>query len=83
MLEHCPKLERCPTKTSAPGRPEPRYASVTDFGQMVGLSRDYIYLLLRRGDLIGVKPGKRTLVDVQQGLAWIASQPAYPTQQAA
>jgi hypothetical protein len=41
-----------------------------------GMSTDAVYKALSRGDLKAVKLGKRTMIDVQHGLAWLASLPA-------
>jgi hypothetical protein len=40
------------------------------------MSTDAVYKALSRGDLKAVKLGKRTMIDVQHGLAWLASLPA-------
>lgn len=53
----------------------PRYEPIPTWGVRSGMSRDAIYRALGRGDLIAIKLGKRTLIDVQAGLAWLASLP--------
>jgi hypothetical protein len=42
---------------------------------MTGLSRSATYEALGRGDLKAIKYGTRTLIDVEAGLAWLASMP--------
>jgi hypothetical protein len=41
-----------------------------------GMSNDGVYKALSRGDLRAVKIGRRTMVDVRHGLAWLAALPA-------
>ncbi len=41
-----------------------------------GMSNDAVYRNLSRGNLRAVKLGKRTMIDVQHGLAWLAALPA-------
>lgn len=43
---------------------------------MTGMSRSVTYEALGRGDLRAIKLGTRTLIDVEAGLAWLASMPA-------
>jgi hypothetical protein len=40
------------------------------------MSRSCAYEALGRGDLRAIKLGTRTLIDVDHGLAWLASMPA-------
>ncbi len=54
----------------------PAYATVPDWCALSGMSRSGSYEALGRGDLRAVKLGSRTLIDVQHGLAWLASLPA-------
>ncbi len=53
----------------------PAYATVPDWCAITGMSRSGTYEALGRGDLRAIKLGARTLVDVQHGLAWLASLP--------
>jgi hypothetical protein len=55
--------------------PTPRYASIVDWRVISGMGRSATYLALGRGDLRAVKFGHRTLIDVEHGLAWVASLP--------
>jgi hypothetical protein len=41
-----------------------------------GMSTDAVYRALSSHNLRAVKLGKRTMIDVQHGLAWLASLPA-------
>jgi excisionase family DNA binding protein len=43
---------------------------------MTGLGRTKTYYLIAEGHLRAIKVGKRTLVDVTQGLAYLHAQPA-------
>jgi hypothetical protein len=40
------------------------------------MGRSSVYEALGRGDLKAIKLGVRTLIDVEHGLAWLASMPA-------
>lgn len=53
----------------------PAYATVPDWCALSGMSRSGTYEALGRGDLRAIKMGARTLIDVQHGLAWLASLP--------
>jgi len=61
---------------SVPGEMAPRYASIQTWCRMVDWSRSTTYLELGKGNLRAVKHGKRVLIDVQHGLAYMASLPA-------
>jgi len=52
-----------------------KFAQINDFCRISGLGRTTVYYRLADGCLRAVKVGKRTLIDVDAGLAWIASQP--------
>jgi hypothetical protein len=54
----------------------PRYAPITDWCAISGMGRSSVYEALGRGDLRAIKLGARTLIDVEAGLAWLASMPA-------
>jgi hypothetical protein len=54
----------------------PRYARIADWCTLSGMSRSCAYEALGRGDLRAIKLGNRTLIDVEAGLAWLASMPA-------
>jgi hypothetical protein len=54
----------------------PKFASVSVWCGLSGLSRSSVYIALGRGDLRAVKVGKRTLIDVEAGLAWLRSRPS-------
>ena len=54
----------------------PAYASISGWCSLSGMSRSATYNFLAAPDgLIARKVGGRTLVDVQHGLAWLASRP--------
>ena len=55
----------------------PKYATITRWcDEISGMSRTVTYEELGRGNLRAIKVGARTLVDVEHGLAWLASRPA-------
>ena len=53
----------------------PRYSPIADWCALSGMSRSCTYEALGRGDLKAIKLGVRTLIDVEAGLAWLASMP--------
>jgi hypothetical protein len=53
----------------------PRYASISDWVALSGVSRSVTYEMLGRGELRAVKLGVKTLIDVEHGLVHIASLP--------
>lgn len=53
----------------------PAYATLPDWHVISGMSRSRAYELLGSGKLRAIKLGNRTLIDVQHGLAWLASLP--------
>jgi predicted DNA-binding transcriptional regulator AlpA len=55
--------------------PTPKYATIPEWCRLTGLSRTASYEALSRGDLNAVKLGARTLVNVEAGLAWLATLP--------
>jgi hypothetical protein len=56
-----------------------KYASIADFGKMAGFCPATVYNMIADGIFKTHKIGtKKTLVDVEHGLAWIAAQPAAP-----
>lgn len=54
----------------------PKYATVDNWTALSGLGRSSTYYLLAQQKLRAIKAGRRTLIDVDHGLAWLASQPA-------
>ena len=54
----------------------PAFATVPDWCAISGMRRTTTYGELARGNLRAIKLGARTLVDVQHGLAWLATLPA-------
>jgi hypothetical protein len=53
-----------------------RYRAINSWCQLTDMKRGAVYLAITRGDLRAVKVGRRTLIDVQQGLAWLDGLPA-------
>ncbi len=53
----------------------PKYATLPEWCRISGMGRTNTYLALSRGDLKAHKLGSRLLIDVEHGLAWIASLP--------
>jgi len=54
----------------------PKYAPMPEWCDISGMRRTATYEALGRGDLKGIKVGKRLLIDVEGGLAWLATLPA-------
>jgi hypothetical protein len=56
---------------------ERNYAPLTIWCEISGMTRTATYHALARGDLRAIKQpgGRRTLIDVRAGLAWLDSQP--------
>jgi hypothetical protein len=53
----------------------PKFAPISDWCAISGMSRSVVYEALGRGDLRAIKLGARTLINVEAGLAWLASMP--------
>jgi excisionase family DNA binding protein len=56
----------------------PPYGSIKDTVARSGLSRSTIYALLDRGELVGVKSGRRTLITGESLTAYFARLPVVP-----
>lgn len=57
-----------PTRDSA-------WCTIQGWCALTGMSEGATYNALSRGDLVARKLGKRVLIDVQKGLAWLDSLP--------
>jgi excisionase family DNA binding protein len=55
---------------------QPRYAPYDDWCRLSGLGLTTTRELIAAGELKAIKVGKRTLVDVEFGLAWLANRPS-------
>jgi hypothetical protein len=55
--------------------PAPKFCTIEHWLVMTGMGRRATYDAMGRGELRAVKAGTRTLIDVEQGLAWINSLP--------
>lgn len=55
---------------------QPKFATIENWTALSGLGRTKSYHLISQGKLRAIKAGKRTLIDVDAGLAWLNSQPA-------
>lgn len=55
----------------------PRFGSVKTWCQLSGMGATSTYAALQRGDLSAVKVGRRTLIDIERGLAWLRKAPAW------
>ena len=53
----------------------PKYASVKGWCELSGMSRTGTFAALGRQDLTAKKQGRKTLIDVEAGLAWLRSLP--------
>ncbi len=56
-----------------------QYESIAAWSKRSGMAVGSIYQRLKSGELRGVKLGRRTLIDVQRGLEWLASDPWQPS----
>lgn len=54
---------------------QPEFASIDQWVKLSGLGRTTTYSLISQGKLRAVKAGRRTLIDVPAGIAWINSLP--------
>ncbi|MBB2170443.1 hypothetical protein HLH36_19280 [Gluconacetobacter aggeris] len=66
---------RRPSSSSKDAGQTPRYMAINPFCAFSGLTRYKLYELLGTGDIRAIKVGKRTLIDVEQALTWLASRP--------
>ncbi len=55
----------------------PDYESIASWCQRTGMSPAAVYVKLQSGDLAAIKFGRKTLIDVQAGLAWLGAQPRW------
>jgi excisionase family DNA binding protein len=55
---------------------DPKYAPIPRACDLLGLGRTKIYALAGEGLIRIVKAGGRSLVDIEQALAWMATLPA-------
>lgn len=53
----------------------PKFATMEIWSLLSGMTRSHTYCELRTGNLRAIKVGKRTLVDVEAGLAWLSTCP--------
>jgi hypothetical protein len=53
----------------------PRYATIPDWCAISGMGRSNTYVEIGRRHIRAVKLGTRTLIDVEAGLAWLATLP--------
>ena len=61
----------------------PAFCTIQQWIDISGIGRSKTYELIASGKLTARKLGSRTLVDVQQGLAYLNALPALPAQSAA
>lgn len=54
----------------------PHFVSIADWVVRSGISRSRTYELIAEGKLQARKVGRRTLIDLKAGLAWLDDQPA-------
>lgn len=54
----------------------PHYVTISDWVARSGISRSRSYELIAEGKLRARKVGRRTLIDLKAGLAWLDEQPA-------
>ena len=56
--------------------PQPEFATIDRWCEIAGMGRTATYQALAAGHLRGRKVGRRVLIDVPHGLAWVRSLPA-------
>lgn len=71
------------TDESRAGLVTPRFSTIARWCDLSGMSRTGTYREIGNGNLIAKKLGKRTLIDVQAGLAWLAALPSADIRNAA
>lgn len=54
------------------------YESIPAWRKRTGMATGAVYLRLKRGELRAIKVGRRTLIDVQHGLAFLEGEPWRP-----
>jgi hypothetical protein len=59
----------------------PAFCTIEDWLTISGMGRRSTYEALGSGGLRAIKRGSRTLIDVEHGLAWLRSLPAWQPQQ--
>jgi hypothetical protein len=65
-------------QTTARGEVDrPKYMSISDWTHFAGMGTTSIYAALASGDLKAIKVGRKTLIDVEHGLAWLSERPAW------
>lgn len=55
----------------------PKYCTIGDWQRLSGMGRTRVFEALANGELKAIKLGRRTLIDTEAGLAWLAAQPAW------
>ncbi len=56
--------------------PSPKFATIDDWCTISGMSRRVTYEKLGTSDLLAIKLGSRTLIDVDRGLAYMRALPS-------
>ena len=54
---------------------QPQFASIDEWTKLSSLGRTTTYKLISSGKLRAVKAGRRTLIDLTDGLAWLNQLP--------
>lgn len=55
---------------------QPSFTSIKNWTEISGLGRTTTYYLIKEQRLKAIKAGRRTLIDVEAGMAYLRSQPA-------
>jgi hypothetical protein len=55
----------------------PDYETIASWCKRTGMSQANVYVKLQAGELLAIKIGTRTHIDVKHGLAWLAAQPRW------
>jgi hypothetical protein len=65
-----------PAPVPSPGEAStPKYCTIEKWCDLSGMGRRSVYDALGRTDLVAIKVGSRTLIDVEAGLSWLRSRP--------
>ena len=63
--------------TNIPDNPTPKYESIADWRRRSGMSITAIYAALGENHFSAIKLGRKTVIDVEAALAWLATQPRW------
>ena len=56
---------------------QPSFVSIKEWCRISGMGMTSAYAALARGELAAIKLGRRTVIDLEAGLAWLRSRPVW------